>query len=63
MAGASPHCQPGLADPDAAARSRAMARDEKNRAERLAAALRENLRKRKVQAREANAPVKVAKAD
>jgi hypothetical protein len=40
-----------------------MARDEKNRAERLAAALRENLRKRKVQAREATAPVKVAKAD
>jgi hypothetical protein len=39
-----------------------MAKDDKDRAERLAAALRENLRKRKAQARGATAE-KGAKAD
>jgi hypothetical protein len=33
-----------------------MAKDDKDRAERLAAALRENLRKRKAQARESQQP-------
>ena len=39
-----------------------MAKDDKHRAERLAAALRENLRKRKAQARDAAQHVVPAKA-
>jgi hypothetical protein len=40
-----------------------MSRKDEDRAERLAAALRENLRKRKSQAREAAAPPEDSKAD
>ena len=40
-----------------------MAKEDKDRAKRLAAALRDNLRKRKEQARDAAGPAKDAKAD
>jgi hypothetical protein len=40
-----------------------MGKQDKEHAERLAAALRENLRKRKLQARDAARPAKGAKAD
>jgi hypothetical protein len=70
MAGAPRHCQPapwtllatGLAGGAGSIRSRTMAKDDKDRAERLAAALRENLRRRKAQARDA-AATKGAKPD
>ena len=50
MAGGSRHCQPAW--PDGRRRlDGGMGKQDKDRAERLAAALRENLRKRKAQAR------------
>ena len=54
MTGRARLCQPGLPRVPAGSKMGMMADKKKERAERLAAALRENLKRRKAQARELN---------
>ena len=52
MAGQRAPCQPGLRAPRQDNRAKVMTEADKAKAERLAAALRDNLKRRKAQARE-----------